>query len=289
MGFVLVLLAVLVVLATAQFTLGPILVYQTQKSAPAPRFTQFRLDDPPMWLPASYRPCVEQMAEIGFEPVAHLYNAGNVTGTRTSLTFFLNHDEMDQAVVAHIIAEPHVATFYFEFATEFWDGGEMCTNNSPHPSIFAKLPDKVIYRVPHLQDPRRLDGVHKALVSRRPRVGKKMPPQGQEEDSLCQSMARDLRRQAETGYLYLDDSGEWFRPTVKGAILMTWRLAWPVDPLRSRLQRLQGIRLVRALGMGTAQRSTPTSPKFHPRSMPRSSGSNSTRTPNAFTKCYRAD
>jgi hypothetical protein len=39
-------------------------------------------------------------------------------------------------------------------------------------------------------------------------------------------------RQQERGYMYLDNTGEYFRLTWKGAILGGWRSVWPVSLLR---------------------------------------------------------
>jgi hypothetical protein len=52
-------------------------------------------------------------------------------------------------------------------------------------------------------------------------TGKILPPQGREIEHLSTSMTKDLDRQVKTGYLFFDRSANVYRPTLKGAFLMT--------------------------------------------------------------------
>ena len=111
-----------------------------------------------------------------------------------------------------------------------------------------KVPEKRIFRLPHLTDPKQLYAVHRALLAQGWSAREKwLPPAGEEADDIAESMGRDLARQAELGLLRLDSSGLWYRPTVMGAVLMICKLAWPVGSLRRFIQRQRGKRLVRAL------------------------------------------
>ena len=59
-------------------------------------------------------------------------------------------------------------------------------------------------------------------------------------------------REASFGRVALDKSGEWFRPTLKGAFYNTVMFVWPVGKLRRALERRRGVRLVGgALGHAT--------------------------------------
>jgi hypothetical protein len=49
------------------------------------------------------------------------------------------------------------------------------------------------------------------------------------------------------GYYYRDELAGVQRPTWKGAILMTWKLCWPVKPIRLALRRHGARRLLHEL------------------------------------------
>jgi hypothetical protein len=48
---------------------------------------------------------------------------------------------------------------------------------------------------------------------------------------LIEGRERILAHHVATGYYYLDEARDIYRPTWKGAVLMTWRLLWPIRPL----------------------------------------------------------
>ena len=119
----------------------------------------------------------------------------------------------------------------------------MNTLNSSHPALFAVVPEKQIFRLPHLTNLKHLYEVHRALTGQRLGVKKRLPLPGQEVDELIDGMKRDLAREEAFGRMALDASGEWYHPTMRGAIRGTLMLIWPVGMLRRMLQRRRGVRL----------------------------------------------
>ena len=138
---------------------------------------------------------------------------------------------------------------YVEFCTVMTDGNEVCTNNSSVISSFRTVPEKTVLQFPQVDDPVRLYTIHEKLLPQYANVvGKQLPLKGNEVEALCDSMAADCARQIETGYLYVDETGECYRPTWKGAFLMTWKQLPPVSHrLRVRIRR-RARRLLKELG-----------------------------------------
>ena len=61
---------------------------------------------------------------------------------------------------------------------------------------------------------------------------------GDVEGTLRQAVLREMGAQREAGYVYVDPGTGAYRPTWKGAALMTWRLLWPMKTIaRARLRR----------------------------------------------------
>lgn len=238
-----------VLVSAAQFLLGPIVIYFTMRQAAKPRFQSFDLRDPPMQLPTSYKQSLAVLEELGFSSVAHVSAAGTMS-SRYVLTLFINQAERDMANVVHMSSQTllgRVAVNNTEFSTEFEDRSSVITNNSRQPGVFVKVPEKKVFRLPHITEPKQLYAVHRALLIQEPARKKWLPPAGEEVNDLAESIGRDLARQAKLGLLRLDSSGAWYRPTVTGSILMICKLAWPVGSLRRLIQRQRGKQLVRAI------------------------------------------
>ena len=73
------------------------------------------------------------------------------------------------------------------------------------------------------------------MDDRRKSLEEKLSQLLQEVAEVEKSLARDYARQAEAGYFYLDEEADVYRPTWKGAYLMTWTFLWPI----SRLQKMR--------------------------------------------------
>lgn len=237
--------------AAVQFILGPFVLYATSRQAANPQFQSFDLLNPPLTLPRSYAQNIALFEELNFEAVAHISAGGQTTATRSVHTLFVNHSEKDIGLVTHMLSEISPVTRmtlnYIEFSTEFEEGSEINTNNSKLPAAFVQVPEKKIFRVPHLAEPQKLYAVHRALVAQISKTNKRLPAPGEEVDELVATMKRDLAREASFGRLRLDDSGLWYRPTMRGATLMALKFGWPVGWLRRGILRAQGKRLTRAV------------------------------------------
>jgi hypothetical protein len=237
--------------AAVQFILGAFVLYLISRHAAKPQFQSFDLLNPPLPLPRSYTQNIALLEELNFEAVAHLFAGGQATGTRSVHTVFVNPSEKDIGLVTHMLNEISPVTRmtlnYIEFSTEFEDGSEINTNNSRLPAGFVQVPEKKIFRVPHITEPQKLYAVHRAILAQSSKTNKRLPAPGEEVEELVATMKRDLAREASFGRLRLDDSGLWYRPTMKGAAFMALKFGWPVGWLRGVILRTQGKRLTRAV------------------------------------------
>jgi len=245
------LIQISVLLFVAQVILAPIVIYLTSKQSANPQFTPFDLENPPMRLPQSYTQSLPLLESLGFTPVAHLFSAAVSPSLRLVMTVYVNRIERVTATVVHMLAEvppvTRVLHSYTEFCTETDDGQELNTSNSNQAAFFTRVPEKHIFRLPHLTNLQPLYRVHQALVNRHFGTNKRLASPGQEVDELIDCMKRDLAREAIFGRLKLDHKGEWYRPTMRGAIYATVLLIWPVGMLRRMLIRSRGVQLAQEL------------------------------------------
>jgi hypothetical protein len=239
------LIQLLLLLYASQFVVAPLVIYFFNKQSANPQFTTFDLVNAPLRLPPSYMQSLAVLESLGFQPVAHLFAPALTTNMRIVLTLYVNRMEKEIATVVHMLCEApaRVLNTYAEFCTEFDDGCEVNTSNSKQPALFAVAPEKQIFRIPHLKNLLDLHEVHRALTGQRLGANKRLALPGQEVDELIDGMKRDLAREAAFGRMALDRSGNWYRPTMRGAIHATFMLIWPVGMLRRMLQRRRGVRL----------------------------------------------
>ena len=65
-----------------------------------------------------------------------------------------------------------------------------------------------------------------------------LPAPGEERSKLAESMTKELTAAADAGHMYLDHASDVYRPTWKGAFLMTWKCILPGTAiLRARMRR----------------------------------------------------
>jgi hypothetical protein len=248
-------IAVVVLLAVGwKYVVGPIVIHATSFQSATPRLLpvspeQFLANVPPEFMQAIF-----DLQQLGFELVDHVSAPAQTNNTSVIMSLYVNRDRREIATVAHIMGfadpAPTLTLDYVEFSTLFDDGFVLDTNNSTTPSVFARIPELAVHRIPHVRDAQSLLRIHRHLASREAHRRAVLPPQGREVDAACEHIAAVLARQAALGYFYLDAASDRYRPTWKGACLMTWRLLWPVSAIVEQRQRAEGHRLARSAGVG---------------------------------------
>jgi len=130
---------------------------------------------------------------------------------------------------------------YVEFSRELIDGVDVCTNNSHQEGAYPATQDQPVTSFEHVRDPGQLYRLHRELLRQRfLDVPARLLPSGGEVTAVRESMAKYLSRQVDYGHLYLDSRSRSYRPTMKGACLMTWKSVWPVSRIRAALRRREG-------------------------------------------------
>jgi hypothetical protein len=165
------------------------------------------------------------LVRLGFGIVADLWRADFSfmrvvlmrdlkTGEEASVVALRGDDGRDQTLI--------------ELTTQFADGRELNVNNFGL-GVFAPAPGKITERFPGVTDPASLCRISRQLIRRHYGGTDVTPPDdgGDPAAYLTAAMRRELTNQVATGYYRWDEAGEAFRPTWKGALLMTWKLLPP--------------------------------------------------------------
>src|SRR5438105_279806 len=102
---------------------------------------------------------ISELEALGFSLVAHLALGDAVTRMNSALSLLVNSDSKTTAVVARVSSSKpmlNVAADLITFSTDFEDGSEISTSNSPIVSVFRDVPHRLKLGVPQLKDAYRL-------------------------------------------------------------------------------------------------------------------------------------
>jgi len=233
---------------------GPILVRFTQRVAAHPELEPLdpeEEDDIPRAALRYFDEIEDDLAPDGFELKGYFLLQDYVPSVQSILAYFEIKKTGATALAAAVYLERQgvptaLKVTYLDFGTTFQDGVNVTTNNSPHSGVFAKTPGKTVLAFSPNVHPSELFQIHQAMViqfgSHAPR---KTRGKQRIEEFLAEGLIREIERQVAVGYYYPDESADVYRPTWKGAILMTWKSLWPIKQLRGGLARRRAERFRR--------------------------------------------
>jgi len=235
---------------------APALIFFTNRMAAKPRANRFDADrnSLPQQAANYFARVSGAIAQEGFEEVG-LYFLPNTASNVEALALLMKNARTDElamaaAIYATVDGATQLKSTYVEFVSRYSDGRVFDTNNAFVLSCFAKIDGFDTVQFPRVQDLHRLYSLHTERCRRAAPHGQRVNRLIHEFDGdgsryLSATMAESFARQAGVGYLQLD--GEQYRPTVKGACLMTWKLLWPVKQLRTLKRDQRAKRLMSEL------------------------------------------
>src|SRR5215470_14413737 len=216
---------------------APLIVWVTQRQAANPQLTCYGLvlDDARF----SYLPqTAQQIQQLGFELIGYFGLVGQTTNVNTFLAYLVHRRNGDAAIVAGVYSKQGLMVRMVEFATRFADQSSLTTGNSRIQGVYFRPRQKPVYHFSWIQDPARLYQLHQHLIMRdKPGLAKDFVEPGAEAERICDGMRREMADQIAPGILRLDSSGQWYRPTLKGACLMCWKMLPPFKQIRAAMNR----------------------------------------------------
>ena len=216
----------------------------------------------------------QALMALGFHPAAYLYGSGLTANVLPLLVVSINRQTGDKAMTSVFYAGAggvmKLKTRYVEFTTWYADGSSVDTNTNGSLGAFIPDPKHPTYRFPDVTDVAQLLALHQRLTQDMeyrlrgdwppavtpqgfthrvavPGTIKMLPKPGEEVEDLVEVMIDGYERQCRAGRLHYDAGAGAYRPTLRGAYLMTWGLLWPVTVLRRAGRRRRAARLLRTL------------------------------------------
>jgi hypothetical protein len=255
----LVIAGVVLLLGLVPFVLGPLLIYFTHKQTARPELVPFIPGQTP--LPANVdtyfsNTCWALDAE-GFKIITGLFLPKQIENVIAGLVYVVNRQERDSAIVVALHADPPggmpFTQLHVEFVSRFRDGRLIQTANAQALSSFPPPPNSVTSFLPSVQDPRRLYRIHRAQVKLHgsgERVLRLDDDFGGDAVRYVQSaLIEELDHACRAGYMRLDAAASVYRPTIKGACLMTWQELFPLKNFRLARRRSRERKLLEELAL----------------------------------------
>jgi hypothetical protein len=246
------------------FYLGiPLLIWKAHRFEETP--TIQRIDPGTLPLPADVQQYLDFVAtdlqKIGFESRATLLLPSATPHVISLLRMFVNPTEKCSAMANSMIATIKTSEGdrvnhqpYVEFTTRFDDGKVFNTNNSSLLSSFPPAPKVLTTRAPWVPDPTMLHIAHDLITRSRSdgarRVVRLDEAFGGDEVAYLQAcMKEEYEHATKIGYMRLGLGETFYRPTLRGAYLMTWKELPPFKQWRARRARAQAERIMEDAGV----------------------------------------
>lgn len=231
----------LLLLCLLPFVAGPLLIYFTHTQAARPQLVPFFPGQ--TQLPATvdqfFSDACWALDAEGFQIVTGMFLPNQTQHVFAALVFVVNRQERVAAILvaihAHAPGSTPVTQLYVEFNTRFRDGRVVQTNNSPVLGAFPTPEHITNSLLPSVKNPRVLYRIHGAQARLHGGESVLRLDEDFAGDAVAYlqfAMMEELERACSAGYMRLDASAGVYRPTLKGAFLMTWREMWPIKAIR---------------------------------------------------------
>ena len=195
----------------------------------------------------------QQLIPLGFKYVGSVVNSHPRMKAIGYVAIFVNERARDVATPATIIVEPipgkRRTVHVMEYTTDFENDTCLSTGNMNAPGMGPQPAWKEMYRFPGMSDMQHLYRIHRELTLMRGPAVKKIFPIGRIAEEIRRDAKRECESFVQTGYARLDDSGEFYRLTMKGMFLTTWKQAWPIKPIIMSAKRRRARRILRNLDL----------------------------------------
>ena len=233
---------------------APIQVRFQQRMAAHPRFEVLDLNKLDPSIAEFLISRTRELFGLGFDEPTLVHLPDAVTNVTAYLIMLVNRRAGDKAMVTAVIPQGSGnAVVYVEFSTLF-ETGEVFGTHNIRNLLFAQPPGHVRTQVPQVEDAKQLYELHNFVMSKHGALrGKELYAPGQALDYLARVvLVQTYEEKVKRGWLYLDRQADCYRPTWKGAFLMTWGLMQPFKAVRNAAVQ----RRAKAILEESAQRST---------------------------------
>ncbi len=203
-----------------------------------PQISQFLMDK------------TNDLYELGFDEPTLIHMPSPVAGVKGYLIMLVNRPAGDKVMVTVLVGEAALAiqTWYVEFSTRYVTNQCVDTLNSSELSAFVQGPENIRSQVPSVTDVGELYRLHQYRMKTSGISAKKMLYEPGQAIAYLKEYAikKSYDEQVTKGWLRCDAAENCYRPTIKGAYLMTWGLLYPMKYFRMMTMKRREVELLAA-------------------------------------------
>jgi hypothetical protein len=216
------------------------LIQATQKMSAEPPASDVAADMVPPEVDHFSQGIIESLTAIGFTRRGIVRMRDPAAQITNWVLLYSNANSTDLAIAAIVSSTQegaeHIKASFVEFSTKLSDGKTIDTNNIstllPYPSGRTYI--KTI--LPELNDIKKMYEVHQYVLKKRMKIASKVE---RAPDNAAKFIAGEVvgshETQAKRGLYYFDKEAAVFKPTWKGAFVMSFMLIWPITAFRRAL------------------------------------------------------
>lgn len=227
-------LGILVIYFSVQYVVGPVMVYINQR---LPIKYKFVLLDPTTFLSERdevFRSLHEEIINNGFRYVG----SAEMLQSHSSMYFSIYYSDEKKITSTLVTAEVahNPTTTQIEFTQIYDDGTLLSVNNNSVIGVYPEWKIKEAYRFSNVNDFTGLLAIADKIISVRKRHQIAVPmEEGKEFETIEQHLNEELKRLIHLGWVSSKLTENGYNLTPKGAVLMTWKMCWPIKSIISAI------------------------------------------------------
>jgi hypothetical protein len=237
-------LKIALLLIGMQYVAGPVVVWWTQKLPERYKFV--RLDSEEFLTQRS-----NTFLRLHRELVAGSFGYIGSSELKMSLaTMYFSIYYNPQTKLCCTLSSAHskpASTTQIEFTQLFDDGSVVNVSNNPLFDIYPAWDRKIVYRFPNTNDFGELLSAANKLIEKETKSVKVGLKQGSEFETIENYLTQEMMRLISMGLVSGKAVGGERHLTLKGAIIFTWKLCWPVKSILSSLDEKRSIRALQGI------------------------------------------
>ena len=219
------------------FLITPLIILSTQKMAARPACEEMQMHSLDPKLSQFIMEKTNDLYELGFDEPTLIHMPSPSPGVKAYLVMLVNRPQGDKVLITALIGEAAVTiqTWYVEFSTRYANDQCVDTLNSSELSAFQQRPHNIRSQMPSITEVAELYRLHQFKMKTSGITEKKVlfEPGQAVEYLLVNAIKKAYDEQVKKGWLRYDAAGDCYRPTIKGAYLMTWGLLQPMKLFRT--------------------------------------------------------
>ena len=220
-------------LIVAYYIGAPVLLYVSLKISVHPTLQPAALSALPPELIHYFIENSQRLQAEGFQSLREYTLDGEEGDSKTTLATLAHAETGDRAVITALLLrfeeDWRPLMQYVEITARFEDGSRLVSTNRREPDWFPARGAKRVFRFAPAQDCRELYRLHRRAAAlhapESPPVS--IPPEADSAVLLLQEFREDCESQRRAKTLFFDAARGVYRPTLRGAFRLTWRLLFP--------------------------------------------------------------